>query len=1469
MRIAAPLLIIDGMRPQATASVQFRILGPVTAYRDGETLSLGGERQRALLAVLLVHANETVSTERLVEQLFGRSGSGSQINAIHVAVSRLRRALGNGAGAMLLTRRGGYALELEPGQLDAATFESLVQEARDRLTQDDPAAASGLLREALGLWRGPPLADLAAVEGMQADIRRLEELRLLAEMERIDAELALGHAAEVVVDLERLIAQAPLQERLRAQQMLALYRSGRQAEALAAYREACALLRDELGLTPSAELRELERMIFHQDVGLDAERALQAPAPAVVCPFKGLAAFESSDAEFFCGRDRIVSELIARLAEWPLVGILGPSGIGKSSLLRAGVLPALRAGALPGSAGWRQVLVRPGKHPARELERALGGDPERVVGELGRGERIVVAVDQLEDLFTVCEDDFLRREFLERLVALAGDHERRVLLLCTLRADFYGRLSVYPRFAELLSRSHALVGPMARAELREAIEQPAARAGLEVEDGLVEVLLTEVADEPGSLPLLSTTMLELWQARDGRVLRLQDYRATGGVRSGVARIAESAYTRLSESEQRAARDLLLRLADIGEGSPERRLVPLSEVKVISGAPRVLAALTDARLLTVGAGTVELSHEALLREWPRYRAWLEEDRVVRQVHAHLRVAAREWDAHGRDPGDLYRGARLAAALEFRAQHADRIARLERDFVSASQLETDREAGRQRIQNRRLRALLVAGAVLLVLTVVAGVVAVVGQQRASKNAQLADAAARAALGRQLGAEALGEQRLDVAALLAREGVALDRSPQTEGTLLTTLLRSPAVLGTFPLPTDSTPHVAVSPDGRTLAVSDSVADSVQFYDARTRVLEPRRLRDFAGDQSPVYSADGSLLVYTSGGSLVVRDARTLALRERLVLGPPYRQELAADIPEGSTLIAPDGRTVYYAYWLMDAAGQPAQAYLASWALSSGQPLRTIRLGSGPLLTVRLLDRGTRLAVVTAHDVTTYDASTLRPLRTLLIRPTSLLPAAAAISPDGRAIAIGSQDGSVSFVDAETGGLRRAQGGQHSAAVAAAVYSPSGRTVMTVGDDGRVIVWDPRSGRRLMALPGPAGHVQDAQVSPDGSTLYTAGTGGVMLAWDLTGERGFGRSARLSSSLQCCDSVTPEAPAFALSPDGTELAVAAGDSKVGVYSTTTLRREKSFAIGSTANRVTALSWSPTGKTLAVGAHGGIVQLWDVTGLPRRERSLVGLEPLPGQIEAIQSLAFSPDGQLLAASDKSEGSAIGHNIVSPVATLATWEVGSGTMINTPAELGAGAGMTASDVLAFSPDGRLLAASLLTGGVRVFDPTTGRVLRTLADPGNDTVSLAFAPTGDVLAAGTLAGTVELWNPVTAKRIAQPLLADSAAIADIAFDRSGQRFATTGLQDATVKIWFTGSLEQEGPRLVADPDATAATAFEPGGQDLLVVDDHGGAFTWPMSLTSWEQRACSLAGRNLTRAEWAQFVAGPPYATVCR
>jgi WD40 repeat protein/DNA-binding SARP family transcriptional activator len=1401
----------------------------------------------------------------LIEQLFDGSRSASSVNAVHVAVSRLRRTLHDERAELLRTRKGGYVLELEPDQLDAARFERLLADGRTLLAAGDHAGASARLHEGLALWRGSPLCDLGGVEDVQPEVRRLEELRLLAEMERVDAELALGHAAEMVAPLERLIQQAPLQERLRAQLMLALYRSGRQADALAAYREACTLLREELGLMPGAELRELEHMILRHDAGLAADRSEPPPSGAIVCPFKGLAAFEGSDADFFCGRERVVSELIARLAEWPLVGILGPSGIGKSSLLRAGVLPALRAGALPGSAGWRQILLRPGEHPGAELERALGGPVHTVLAELAVHERIVVAVDQLEELFTACQQESERRAFLERLVAAAGEDQRRVLVLCTLRADFYGRLSAYPAFAELLSRSHALVGPMDPAELREVIERPAARAGLEVEDGLVDLLVAELGDEPGALPLLSTTLLELWRARDGHVLRLQDYRATGGVRSGVARIAEAAYMRLPEAERSVAREVLLRLADVGEGAPERRRAPLAEIEAIAGVRPVLGALTDARLVTVGPSAVELSHEALLREWPRYRGWLEEDRVGRRLHAHLREAASEWHARGRDTGDLYRGARLAAALEFCAQRPDQMDRLEGEFVAASQAAAEREAARQRVQNRRLRALLLGAGVLLVLAVVAGVVAVVGQQQASSDARLAVAEARSALGRQLGAEALGAPRLDVAALLAREAVTLDRSPQTEGTLLTTLLRSPAVVATFSLPTNSTPQVAVSPDGDTLAVSDSVSDSVRFYDARTRALGGQ-LSDFFGDQPPVYSGDGSLLVYRTGPALAVRDARTLALRARLPIGPPFNQELTADVPEGSILIAPDRRTVYYAYWQMTGGGQPAAAYVARWALPGGRQLATVRLGRGPLLALRLLDAGRRLVVVTGRAIHTYDASTLELLRSTAISPVPLLPTAAAVSPDGSTVAIGSQSGAVSFVSEATGRARHGRGG-HGATVASVLFAPDGRRAVTVGDDGKVIVWDPAAVAVLKVLPGAPERVQDAQLGPDGATLYTSAVGGVLLDWDLTGQRGFGHSAQVGSARPCCDPISPLQPALALSPDGARFAVATGPSAVGVFSTRTLRRVATFTIKPAGDAITALAWSRTGGRLAVGAHGGVVQLWNVDAAPRYVRSFTDLTPLAEQTEAIQSLAFSPDGTLLAASDKSQTTSLGHTSTALVATMAIWRISSGGTVAPITDLGGGNSLNGSDVIAFSPDGKRLAATLLTGGVRIYDPLGGQLLRTLSDPGDDGVSLAFGPKG-ILAEGTIGGTVELWRPTTGTRVmASPLLADSVAITSVAFDPTGHRFATAGSGDGTIKVWFTAGLQQEA-KLASDPDATSAAAFEPGGKALLVVDDRGGAFAWPTSLTAWQQDACALAGRNLTRAEWTQFVAGPRYTSVC-
>jgi WD40 repeat protein len=298
----------------------------------------------------------------------------------------------------------------------------------------------------------------------------------------------------------------------------------------------------------------------------------------------------------------------------------------------------------------------------------------------------------------------------------------------------------------------------------------------------------------------------------------------------------------------------------------------------------------------------------------------------------------------------------------------------------------------------------------------------------------------------------------------------------------------------------------------------------------------------------------------------------------------------------------------------------------------------------------------------------------------------------------------------------------------------------------------------------------------------------------------------------------------------------------------------------------ITALAWSPNGSELAVAGHSGLVQLWNVEGRPRLVRALTGLGSVTGLPEAIQSLAFSPDGTQLAASDDNETNSLQNTAALPLAGLAVWRTDTG-VLEVSRDLGPGNGPGGSDVVAFSDDGKLLAVSLLDGGVLVLDPTTGNVRRVLSDPGEDTTALAFARDG-TLAAGTLDGTVELWNAKTGQREAQPLLADTVQIAAIAFDPSGQRFATSGAGDGAVKLWSTSTLQQEGPTLVTDPGATSTPAFEPGGSALLTIDDLGNAFTWPMSLSAWEQHACAVAARNLTRQEWARFVPEVPYATVC-
>ena len=637
----------------------------------------------------------------------------------------------------------------------------------------------------------------------------------------------------------------------------------------------------------------------------------------------------------------------------------------------------------------------------------------------------------------------------------------------------------------------------------------------------------------------------------------------------------------------------------------------------------------------------------------------------------------------------------------------------------------------------------------------------------------------------------------------------------------------------------------------------------------MAARPLVDFSGDQPPVYSADGTLLVYPTeqagGQRLDVRDARTLALRRQLALDSGFQSQSTADIPNGSIAVDPGGQFAVYGYWALDPAGRPGAAYLDRWSLPGGRLNATVQIGTGPLVALRLTDDGRQLVTVSAHAVSVFDTVSLQRLRTVSIPADAAAPAVAAISPDGRRVALGGRGGTVWFEDTTTG-VTREGAGTHHAAVAAAFFGPTGETATTVGSDNTVIVWDARTATPVQELSGPTGQVQSAAASLDGTTLYTSSLDGDVLAWDLTGTRQFGRRAALGAGLRCCTAQAPQVPPLATSPDGSEFAARLGASTVGVFSTRTLERRATFRV-SAADGITALAWSPTGPVVAVGGHAGFVELWNVSGTPRPAQTMLGLHAVLGRPEAIQALAFSPDGSLLAASDRNETHPTPDLPALPAAFLATWRTDTGTLVGPPRELEVGAGTGRSDQLAFSPDGSLLAAGLPDGRVLVLDTASGATTQTLSPPSGAT-SVAFAPNG-TLVTGTAAGTVDLWNPTTGQAQAPALIAASAPITSLAFEPDGQRFVTAGYQDGSVKLWFLPTLQQEGPALRTDAGAGATVAFAARGHGLLDVQDTGGAFVWPTTLSDWERRACQVAGRNFTREEWVRLVAQPRYAPVCR
>jgi WD40 repeat protein/DNA-binding SARP family transcriptional activator len=1406
--------------------VGIAVLGPLSVDNDGVAL---GPRDRVVLAALALQPGEAVSAERLADALWGETPPPSWPKVIQGCVVRLRKSLGARA---IATTRQGYRLDLPGDEVDAQRFVRLVGRGRELLALGEPERAAHVVGEALALWRGPALGELEGWDPGRVEAERLEELRRDAEELRVEAALRAGRHRELLVAAQAMVAAAPVRERRWALLALAQYRNGRQGEALRTLHRARTVLATELGLDPGPDLVALEAAILRQDPSLVAEAAL--PEPSATCPYLGLVPYDVSDADAFFGRDADVAACLRRLAATGVLAVVGPSGSGKSSLVRAGVAAALER------EGRRVVVVAPGAHPNDALTALPAGGPAPVL-----------VVDQCEEALTLCDDTGEQARFFAGLAA----HAERGPLVVAMRADRLGQLSTHTGFARLIEPGLYLLGALGDADLRAAVQGPADQAGLLLEPGLVELLVQDVHGEPGALPLLSHALRTTWERREGRTLTVDGYRATGGIRGAVAQSAETLYAQVPPEQRPLVRDLLLRLvAPSPDGEPVRSRVPRRIVATDAAHDELIELLVDARLVTSDDGVVELAHEALARAWPRLRGWLDDDIEGQRILRHLTSAADTWAAMDRPDSELYRGARLAQAVEWRQRAHPALTPTEQAFLDASETLADTErrsaevrARHQARQNRRLRALLTATAVFLVSALVVGLVAVRQGDRAQE-------ASRVATARELAAAANANLEVDPerSILLALEAVERTRTangsvlPEAEEALHSAVtasrieLRAPGIGG----------RVDWSPDG-TVFVTEGREGSgtVDIRDARTG----ESVRSFPGHDGDIwdlaFNHDGTLLATTgSDGAARIWDPATG--EELHAVRVPGNDRAAFGHVVSGPSFSREG-SLFSAAW-------PDDGVVKVVDLATGRIVREVRSVAVPSDT-SFNPTGTRLAIASSSvpTATVVDVASGDEVFALggHLHPISDI----SWSPDGESIATASFDASTGIFDAHTGSRRLATGTGSS--VYAVDWSPDAARVVTGHVDGTARLWNLARGgaQELATLSGQDTRkgVAGVAFSPDGTRVLTGDAGiTAALVWDV--------SIAGTAELANLPAVAVANGAVDFTSDGRQLVASSAAGSVTVWDGRSFTPLRTVGVPSGASSepapgyqaplvsgadVFSLDVSPDDRLVAVARSDGSVRVWDmVTG-----RDAFTVDAGPARAPFIY-IAWSPGGDLLAivANDGRTGRATVVDRSGRV--LAVLQQEFGTAISQPT---------------FTHHSEQIVMTLLPTGPPVpdedtevvsWDWRTGDVVPIIDTPA---FGALLSPTGHLVATTspqvTPTGpgeTVEVWDPATGQRVAT-LKGNTGGVLGLAFSADGSRLATGSL-DGTVRIWDPSSGEQLLV-LRGHYSAVFSVAFSPDGSRLASVGGEGVVRVWALDLNDLVEIAEREVTRALTDEECQQYL----------
>jgi DNA-binding SARP family transcriptional activator/WD40 repeat protein len=1390
--------------------VDIGVLGPVCLEGAGVL----EPRDRVALLVLVVLRGQVVAPERFVEALWGEHPPASWSKQVQICVGRLRKALGASA---IETVAGGYRLTVDAEDLDAVRFEHLVARARVLMSAGEAERAASSYARALSLWRGPSLSETDGWPPARIEAARLDELRRAAEEELLDARLAVGEHREVAVEAEVLAAAEPLRERRWATLALARYRCGRQADALEALRVARRTLCDELGIDPGAELVGLEAAILRQEPALAA-----VPPPATVsdaCPYKGLAPYDSADAEAFFGRDREVAACLERLRSSPLLVIAGPSGSGKSSLARAGLVPALQRRGRPA------VVFVPGQDPEGAL----------VDATTAARDDAVLVIDQFEELFALGRRTEVVRRFCHRLADHATD---RGPVVIALRSDYLGDLPADAAFSRLVEQGLHLVAPLAGDQLREAIEKPAAFAGLRLEPGLIDVLVRDCEGEPGALPLLSHALAETWRRRDGHVLTVEGYRASGGIRGAVARSADRLYDSLPPQQRAMVRSVLLRLVTTSPGGDPVR-TPIASRSLLGDPERdqVVALLVRSRLVTAEEDTFEVAHEALARAWPRLQSWLEDDTAGQRILRHLAATAEGWESLGRPSTELYRGARLDTALEWRDAARPDLTLLERDFLEASLEQAASEsrllaehARREARQNRLLRASLVAALALLVVSSVTGVVAVRGRQQAREQR---DAALTAQADAELGAlvnRSLGLRSTDrsVAALLAVEAFRRQPDARSWSALLATFTAAPHFLGYRYLP-GSRLTGAVVP-GTTTAVVALDDGQILVLDLASGELDRRF-------PSPA-SSGASVVQVSADGRVVAQHLDTSADAECGGRGATSAAD-GSGCGELSVFEIATGRRI---------AG-PIEAPFAAADLAIDADGSHVALAGGP---------GGDLALYRVADG--VELGTLAGLPPPEGIEPSSRTAAVTFGPNGRGY-VGSMGGPIREFELDTLQVLRIFDGPAMSSHNHLVATPDG--LLVGGGASSLVAVDTASGDTRWQVDVRTG------VHPEPCPWLTVAAGAGRLYcgnhYGVIEERDLANGARTGATF---DPQLGSVGDLAIAADGLEL-VAFGNETPAV---SRWRLDGSGLVTRLVaeGHVVADGWDPTGDVLLVARRDPaatidtdftVFALWDTAA-----------DAPFGVIAEVEGLGWAGDGTLIGFAFASESiefysaatRARVEGVEIPLDSDHSWWSAGGRYLYAgfPDQVWTIDVRTRQRVEpTFRTEGFPWSVSATRDGARVVVTSPGPtgfvttvhdgrsgapIAGPLAGPNLTSVSL------DGVLVGANAGSVARYDLETLEPIAT-LAGARGAVNTLQFSRDSSVLLATSL-DQTVSIYDVAT----GTR-IGDPIPHAAPFIYPG---FLHPDGHSVAVTVRDGVAVWDidpdhlaAAACELAGRNLSETEW--------------